>query len=304
MAQYVYGLLHGVDEKKRVIAIKDKFRVIYYYMAKGIFQSFMQYFNQGIFVFMFVEEDSRRYRGLTVQNVVNVEKVLSPNKQNPTIFYDISIIKSGIESIMNTKKPKLFLDFEMSMPPYRNYNTFISEIIQVGYILTNDEGKIIEKRTTFILPTFFREISERTKRFLHIDQSDIETGISYLDFYHTFSQMLSTYKPMVIVWGQNDHLELKKMNKLHNLLDFTPRTQFIDLLKLHKLYFSLKNDLGLFNAYNLYQEVDLNTQMHDAYEDAYITKIVFDSFLKVCNGEITVSIEKHSEQRTNEDLSE
>jgi len=283
MADYVYGLLHGVDEKKRIIAIKVNKKVTFYYMAKGMFQSFMQYFKSGIYVFMDVQETSRRYRGYTVKNVLNIEKVMSPHRQNPTIYYDVSIIKSGISHIMNTKKPKLFIDFEMSMPPYRNYEDFVSEIIQVGFILTDATGEIIDKQSYFIKTFLFKEISDRTKKFLRVEQEQIDSGLEYREFYDLFTKLLQTYKPMVLVWGQNDRIELKKMNFRHQLADFTPNTQFVDLLKLHKTYFNLKNDLGLFNAYFLYYENDIDKQKHDALEDARVTKAVFDGFLEVCN---------------------
>ena len=51
----------------------------------------------------------------------------------------------------------------------------------------------------------------------------------------------------VFVWGKNDQLELNKLNKLHKLNNYTKTMQFMDLLNLHKIYFGLKNDLGLFN---------------------------------------------------------
>lgn len=284
MAQYVYGLLHGVDEKSRVIAMKEKHKVSFYYMAKGLFQSFMQYFQEGIYVFLYVTEESKKYHGYTVKTVVSIEKILSPNKQNPTIYYDVSIIKTGISTIVNQQKYRCFLDFEMSMPPYKNYDNFTSEIIQVGLVLTSPEGEVVDNLSSFIRPVLFKEISDRTKKFLSIQQEDIEQGISYQEFYDYFTKLINKYRPMVFVWGQNDQIELRKMNRLHQLADFTSKTQFVDLLKLHKTYFGLKNDLGLFNAYNLYKEVDLDKQMHNALEDAMITKEVFYSFVDVCNG--------------------
>ena len=52
----------------------------------------------------------------------------------------------------------------------------------------------------------------------------------------------------------------------------------MDLLKLHKDYYNLENDIGLFKAYKMYFNDDLD-QAHNAYEDALITKHVFDGFL-------------------------
>lgn len=296
MTQYVYGLLHGVDEQKRVIAIKHQRTVRFYYMAKGLFNSFMLYFKEGIFVYLYVSETPRRYRGYMVQNVESIEKIISPHRQNPTIYYDINVIKSGIQAIVNARKPKLFLDFEMSMPPYRNFSTFISEIIQVGYVLTDESGNILEEVDSFVKPTFFPEISERTKRFLHLEQSDIETGISFRQLYDQFTDIIQKYKPMIFVWGQNDLLELRKLNQLHRFADFTSKTQFIDLLKLHKTYFGLKNDLGLFNAYNLYFEEPLEDQGHDAFEDASITMKIYEKFVDVCNHRLTVELPNSIEE--------
>ncbi|MDD3478614.1 MAG: exonuclease domain-containing protein [Candidatus Izemoplasmatales bacterium] len=291
MTQYVYGLLHGVDEKRRLVAIRSNKQVKYYYMAKGQFLSFMQYFKDGIFVFLHVEENVRRYRGVMVQNVVSIEKLIAPSGQNPTVYYDVSVIKSGISSIVNLRKYKCFLDFEMSMPPYTKYETFVSEIIQVGYLLCDELGNIVETKSLFLRPTLFPKISERTKKFLHIEQEQIEEGILYREFYDDFTAMLKKYKPMVVVWGANDQIELRKMNMLYSLSDFTIHTQFIDLLKLHKTYFGLKNDLGLFSAYNMYSTEDLDKQKHDAFEDARVTKEVFYWFLEVCNGTRTAKLD-------------
>lgn len=296
MSEYVYGLLHGADINNRVITIKTKHKVNYYYMAKGLFQSFLQYFNPGIYVFLYVNSNSRRYHGYCVQNVESVEKIIAPNKQNPTIYYDVSVIKSGISSIVNSNRNKCFLDFEMSMPPYKSYESFVSEIIQVGYVLTDQFDQVISKADIYIKPKLFPKISERTKRFLHIEQEDVDAGIDYVTFYDEFTEQLLKYKPMVYVWGQNDKIELKNMNRIHELRDFTPTTQFIDLLKLHKTYYGLKNDLGLFNAYNLYREIDLEKQMHNAYEDAEITREVYLSFAKVCNNEIKLNIKELLEE--------
>ena len=94
------------------------------------------------------------------------------------------------------------------------------------------------------------------------------------------------YSPIVYVWGKNDQLELNKLNRLYKLNNFTRRMRFVDLLNLHKIYFSLKNDVGLFNAYNEYSDEILEDQKHDAFEDAKVTMKIFDYFVKVCNNQL------------------
>ncbi len=292
MSTYVYGPLHSVMVEHRIVSIKQGKRVAYFYMAKGMFNTFMQYLNEGIYLFMMVNDHEKRTKGVMTRTVESLDKIIFPDRQNPRIYYDINIIKSGIQSIMNGTQPKLFLDLEMSMPPYQNYEKFISEIIQCGMVLVDNEGHVLENHNEFIKPTLNKELSSRTKKFLHITQETIDAGIPYLDFYRILERIIKTKRPMIVVWGQNDIIEIKKSTQVHHLPDLTRNVQFIDLLKLHKHYFGLKNDLGLFNAYKLYTESVPEQQTHDAFEDAMFTKIIFDYFKKVCNGEIkTVNFE-------------
>ena len=292
MEEQVFGILHGVLEDKRIIAIKDRKKVNFYYMSKGMFKQFMMYFTYGMYVFITVSKNSRYYKGYRVKNVINIEKVLAPSKNNPKIYYDISIIKSGIRRIVNRNKYKLFIDFEMSMPPYSNYKKFVSEIIQVGYVLIDSKGEEILRYSSYIKPKLFPQISLRTIKFLHVNQEDIDSGIEYIDFYNLLRDINYKYNPIVYVWGKNDQLELNKLNKIHNLKNFTKSMQFVDLLNLHKTYFSLKNDIGLFNAYNLYSDIDLSDQKHDALEDAVVTKEIFRYFKDICNNKIQIDFKK------------
>ncbi len=291
MEEKIYGILHGVVEDKRLIAIRKKRQVRFYYMSKGMFKNFMMYLTDGIYVFLTVQSKARLYKGYRVQNIINIDKVLSPNKNNPVIYYDISIIKSGVRSIVNQPRYKLFIDFEMTMPPYTNYQNFVSEIIQFGYILVDPYDIEVERKQAFIKPVLFPELSKRTIKFLQIEQAQVDQGIRYIDFYRIFRRIVQKYQPMIFVWGKNDQLELNKMNSRYHLKRLGRQVQFIDLLNLHKIFFRLKNDLGLFNAYNLYADVDLSNQQHDAMEDALVTREIFTNFRKVCNGQMTVEID-------------
>jgi len=290
MTEKVYGILHGVNEEKRMIEIKSKKRVDFYYMSKGMFKSFMMYFTAGMYVFLTVSKTPKIQKGVLAKNVISIDKVISPFRNKPRIYYDISVIKSGVKNILNDKRNRLFIDFEMSMPPYSNYETFVSEIIQVGYILTDSKGEVIDQYSSYIKPTLFPEISLRTIKFLHISQEEIQGGIVYREFYNRLFDLYRKYDPTVYVWGKNDQLELVKANKLHHFRNFTKSMRFVDLLNLHKIYYGLKNDLGLFNAYNIYSDKDLSNQKHDALEDATVTKEIFHYFQQVCEKNLQIDI--------------
>ncbi len=285
MSRIVFGRLHAVYEDVRVVSLKSAHRIEFFYMGKGMFSAFMQYFREGVFVFMTVSDHPKKMRGVFSSLVEKMDKIMMPHGADPKIFFDANVIKSGIRSLVNSKKPKLFVDFEMSMPPFKYNPDFLSELIQCGMLLCDDAGNVVEQHTMFIKPMMFPEITDRTRKFLKITQSTIETGIEYPDFHNLLDRIVTQYRPMVLVWGQNDIIELRKAALYHRLPDITKKAQFVDLLKLHKNYFGLKNDVGLFNAYKQYVDIDPEKQAHDALEDATITKIVFDGFKKVCNGD-------------------
>ena len=113
------------------------------------------------------------------------------------------------------------------------------------------------------------------------NEEDIENGITFTEFYNEFKEILIKYNnPSIVVWGKNDILALKACYDINDLTPLTPN--FINLLQVHKNYFNLKNDLGLFNAYKNYTGKDLD-QEHDALVDAFMTKNVFFEFKKEAN---------------------
>ena len=125
------------------------------------------------------------------------------------------------------------------------------------------------------------------KKFLKITQEDVDRGIDYDDFYEDFKETILTYKPAILAWGKNDFLALKDsyiVNKRTSLIDYT---RYINLLKIHKTFLNVRNDIGLFNAYGLYYE-PLQKQSHDAFEDAQVTKKILEGFKSLVNEEITV----------------
>ncbi len=290
MTENVYGRIEKVDEDKRLIAILQHKKLSYFYMSKGMFRQFLDYFHDDIYVFLKVKTETRVYKDILVQNVVSIDKVLSPRGNQPVVFYDISMIKTEIKKLINQERYRLFIDFEMSMPPYQNYKSFISEIIQVGFVLTDAFGKEIQKYNAFVKPKLFPKLSKRTLKFLDLTQEDVDQGTNYEDLHQILFNIHQEYQPIIYVWGKNDKSELSKLNVIHNLANFIHDMQFVDLLSLHKTYFRLKNDLGLFNAYNMYANNDLSQQRHDALEDALVTKDVFYWFKDVCNHKMKVNI--------------
>ena len=132
-------------------------------------------------------------------------------------------------------------------------------------------------------------MTKRTLKFLEITQEDVDNGINYQDFYVHFKQLVEKYTPAIVVWGRNDFLALRESYKINRLPSLKKKTRYINLLKIHKNYFNLKNDLGLFNALKLYEEAN-GKQMHNALEDAKATFQIFKGFQKVLNHEKLINL--------------
>ena len=72
------------------------------------------------------------------------------------------------------------------------------------------------------------------------------------------------------------------MNKLNKIVD---RKKFINLMQVIKNYYGIKTDIGLFNAYELFNSKAPLEQEHNALTDALVTSEVFHLFLEELNKE-------------------
>lgn len=294
MTKRIIGRIYEHDETNRLIRIRHQTVIHAYYFPRGLYQTYESYLNIGAYLFLLVSPKPRVVKKMRVFTVEKVEKILFPRKQNPIVYYDIANIKSQIKLLLNQSRPKLFLDLEMSMPPYQLYQGFESEIIQYGVVSLDEFDQTTTKEDSFVKPLVRKEISDRTKRFLHIDQAVIDAGMDPKDFLERLRTLFRKNRPMVFVWGQNDVLELKKAAILHRIPDITNGVQIIDLLRLLKIFYGLKNDLGLLNAYRIHVQKETDEhQAHHALEDAIMTKEVFLSFKQVTNGLKTIDLEEY-----------
>ena len=208
------------------------------------------------------------------------------------VYYDVKNIQEGTKRLINRLDYKMFLDLEMSMHPYKVDKNFVQEIIQVGYVLVDKEGDIVDKYNQNVRPTIHKKITRRTIKFLGMTQEEVDLGIPFEEFYSHFKTTIAKYSPAIVVWGRNDFLALNTAYRINHLPSLDRRTRYINLLKVQKNYFNLKNDLGLFNALKLYENFD-EIQSHNAYEDALVTMKIFNGFKEVVNNRITVDVSKY-----------
>ncbi len=292
MEKIISGRILCINEEDRMISLKVKNQVMYFYLQRSMLNKIGKYLSISRFIQFVINDEKRVYKGRKVSNVDYVLKIMEIRYRKNIIFYDLSNIKNGTKDLINSLDAKMFLDLEMSMHPYKPDKKFTQEIIQVGIYLVDKDDKLIEEYCKIIKPNLHPKLTKRTLKFLEISQNEADNGIYFNEFYIYFKQLVEKYAPAIIVWGRNDFLALRDSYKINGLPSLRKRTRYINLLKLHKNYFNLKNDLGLFNALNLYTN-DNDKQLHDALEDAKATSEIFYGFRRVLNSELLVNLDRY-----------
>jgi len=186
-------------------------------------------------------------------------------------------LRETLESLLSSKYYAfLDLEFSMSGPEYRGKN-FSPEIIQVGLIITDAEGKIIEKFSSYVKPTVFSKITEKTQEFLKINKMVVSNGIAYLQFYEYIKEVKKRYNPLFVVWGVSDGFILNSSCELNKVEPLFEKNQLIDLQRIHRQYYQIGQDIGLYNAMKSYGYFS-GIQIHDALVDALILENIFNQF--------------------------
>ncbi|MGL4374691.1 MAG: exonuclease domain-containing protein, partial [Turicibacter sp.] len=171
------------------------------------------------------------------------------------------------------------LEFSMSGPEFRGMK-FCPEIIQFGIIIADSTGKMVEKFSAYVKPTKFTQLSGLTKDFLKITDSTLSYGINYKDFYDYIKEVIARYQPVFLVWGVSDGYILENSYLLNKVPPLFEATQLIDLQRIHRQYYKIPQDIGLYNAIRSYG-LDEGTQIHDAIVDALVLRNIFFSFKSI-----------------------
>jgi sporulation inhibitor KapD len=288
----VSGRIIHFDEEERILGLRFNNQIKLFYLQRSMVNQLGRYLVKNRFIQFVTVEEERDYKNKKVTNVDYITKIMAIRYRKNKVFYDYKTIKDGIKELVDSLDYKMFLDLEMSMHPFRKDKNFKQEIIQVGIHLVDANNKLVFKYNEVIQPTLYKKLTKRTLKFLTITQEEINNGLPFKSFYDTFEKLIKEYNPAIIVWGRNDFLTLKEAYKINKLPSLKSHTRYINLLKLHKTFYNLKNDLGLFNALRLYEDAP-DAQTHNAYEDAYVTYLIFKGFKKVLHNQLVVDVSNY-----------
>lgn len=268
------AIIYSIDYEKRYVYIRENRRLIKLLLSHKIASIFLPILNPG----MLIDVDTKRVHRY-LHKVKTFKQVISLKPYR--MLYDIDMLRLDMQAFMEDIKHFVFLDFEMSMPSYKHKGYFQSEIIQFGLVVTDHKFTPLYESSHYLYDQHKHPLTERTKKFLKLDQETYDQqAMPYALLYETMDYIKKTYQPKWVVWGKNDIQVLKDSFNIHEKSSLLESTDFIDMLKLHKDYYHLKDDLGLLKAYQMYYQ-DTVTQSHDALDDAKMTLYITKAFMKL-----------------------
>lgn len=268
-------IIHAVNHEKKIIWIKGKTHLIPYQLSNKMSKIYLPIISPGLLIDFEPQPmkiKKRRQKIATIAQLV----MLKPYR----VLYDIDALRKDMVKVIQKVKYFAYIDFEMSMPPYSHRGPFQTEIIQYGVVVKNQHQEMIETASGYVFKKRHGMLSDRALKFLKIDQEQyLENAIGYHQLYEILQNIQNTYHPKWIVWGKNDIQVLNDSFKLHDKTPFVFAHDFMDLLKLHKDYYHLKDDLGLVRAYEMYYQEEVH-QAHDALDDAKLTAAIMHGFIQ------------------------
>lgn len=282
------GRIKAVYEEDRIFELFYKKRIYYFHLTRSQMKKFQPYLQEGLYVFFKAYDEEKKFGRFIAYDVINFIKLVRHVGRKTIVYYDIQTIKEGVKKLLKKDGYRLFIDLEFTMPPF-NYShndekKFFSEIVQYGMCLEDANGNIIDTQEGLVKPTCELGISDRMLEFLNISKTKLERAPYYSKFYQTLNDFMMLYQPTIYVWGKNDYLMIDKSYKLHNVKPITERKHFVNLMQILKNYYGIKNDIGLYAAFDLLgYKPPLEVQDHNALHDAQATLEVFHLFEKEIN---------------------
>lgn len=272
----VYGKVHEVLRKERMISIVINSHLEYFHMTNRNMKDFRIYLFKKPYVFIEVNDTYEVHSYHKCREIDHFIKIVLPTRKGSEIYYDISVIQDGVKELINRPQNRLFLDLEFSMgsPLYRGGN----EILQYGLVLEDEQGNVILEKSDLVQPFNPKALNVKTLLFLSRSLEDFDNACSYIEFYQLLENIIEQYDPKIIAWGTNDILALESSFKINKLKPLDIRNRYINLMHVMKNYYSYKQEKGLFSTYKEMSKTEETDQIHDALEDAVIERKIFHLF--------------------------
>ncbi len=288
----IRGSIHMIELDHKVIGIECYKCIRFFYFQNSQMNMFKRYLYQGNWIDLEYDDTRTVRKGQYSAYVISfVYRLEALGKFDKVIYYDKVNLNRSLSKFLNNFDNIMFLDLEMTMPNYKfKGKGFVTELIQAGFIIFNRNDEELFRYSNYVKPKIADSLSKRVEDFLGITQSEFyEKAIDYKSFYADFKKVLDKFNPVIVVYGRNDILVLNESYNINEVKSLKNETRFVNLCQLIKNYYELKNDPGLFKLYKLYYDED-DEQIHDAFNDCYVTHSVFKAFKDDINNRVKAAV--------------
>lgn len=282
----IYGKIIETIPEERIVKIEYDARIIYLYMSRKLFKDFGPYFYHQPYIFVDIDNHPKRNGSFLVYNINYFIKVIEPAKRERKVFYDVLTIKKGVKKLLDKIEYKMFLDLEFSLPAYYQSMPHIAEIVQYGIVIENKDGDIVYEDSALVNPKKKYSLNSRTLKFLSRNRDEFDDAINYIDFYNLLKNLLKEYNPKIIAWGRSDMLALEQSFEVNKIKALPIRKKYVNIMQVIKNYYNLKDEMGLFQTYQEMSGESLKPQIHDASEDAMLTREIYRMFKIKVNDDV------------------
>lgn len=276
----IRGLIHMIELDNKIIGIKSYKKIDFFYFQNSQMNVFKRYLYIGNWIDLEYDESKMVRRGPYLAYVISfVNRLEAVGIHDHIVYYDKKDITSSLYDFLGSLDNTMFLDLEMTMPPYNfKGKGFRTEVIQAGFIVYDKTGEEIMRYSNFVEPVITKILSKRAEKFLGITEEEFEARrIPYIDFYNDFRNVIEKYNPAIVVYGRNDIIVLNDSYDIHNVESLKDKTRYVNLCQLIKTHYELRNDPGLFKLFQIYYDNE-DIQVHDAFNDSEVTAKVFEAF--------------------------
>ena len=288
MSNNVYGLIHDYYPREKMISIKLDDKLSFFYFPAKLYKIFSKSMTyKSVYIFFDYNDNVKVLRGVEANEISFIEKISAQTPKGLITLYANEDEINNVKELINSLEYKMFLDFEFTMPGFTYDKKFVSELLQIGAVISDKDDNVINDYSNYIKTK--KPVTDRTKRFLRIKDEDLLDSIPQKQFYNEYKRLVDIYNPTIIVWGGNDTKELNLFYKINKLKPID--ANYIDLVKLIRKHYQLSEDIGLFNALKIFCEIDAS-QAHHALTDAVATKEVFDAFKKYINSDKDINLKE------------
>lgn len=272
----IYGKIHEVSRKERIIGLVIRDRLCYFHMTNKDMKDFKAYFTYKPYVCFEINDKRIRVNGLMCYEITHFTKIVVPQIKKTNIFYDLEKIRDSVRTLLDKKNYKMFLDLEFSLPS--GSFTHVPEILQYGMIVEDPNGNILFEDFALVKPLKKNALSPRTLRFLSLEYEEFEEATPYIALYQLIEKWIDEYDVKIVAWGKNDIIALEHSFKMNHVMPLDIRNRYLNLMQIMKNYYNYRQEMGLFNTYQEMTQTEAVTQNHNALVDAKIARDIYHLF--------------------------